>query len=320
MENTREKDESIFFRSSGGRTLSWLADAPMFIDGEQVSALYNAVAKPEHETEVIKLNVEDSKEFKGSVEVGAEAKVSTSAILKMIFPFLDAEVKGTAKASGSGGTGKKTGTQLELRPVNTPQRQLVQLALHYWINLPFRTRAITDFTNLEWMEPTFVAGLPKGLVFLEFPPGTGFVPMAAEIDDGKVQLIYSDLVDKICEKFKVEAPTDPDPAKFKGKLADFEAVRKCYFEFFETHFDSKMAMEAVEKSAQDAKKSIRWIDYRVPISKDRLPLHLHASARGQYDTGTFAYQLVRRGHRHGLRVVGTMKSGPAMNVLAIFER
>lgn len=63
-----------------------------------------------------------------------------------------------------------------------------------------------------------------------------------------------------------------------------------------------------------------WIDYRVPLGPGMPYLHLHISGRGQYHTGTFAYQLVKRGFKHGLRIVGTMKSEPAMNVLAIFER
>jgi hypothetical protein len=39
-----------------------------------------------------------------------------------------------------------------------------------------------------------------------------------------------------------------------------------------------------------------------------------------YDTGTFAYNFIKRGYKHGIRLVGTLKSEPDMNVLAIYEK
>lgn len=33
----------------------------------------------------------------------------------------------------------------------------------------------------------------------------------------------------------------------------------------------------------------------------------------------FAYNLISRGERYGLRIVGSLKSQPALNVLAIYE-
>jgi hypothetical protein len=49
-------------------------------------------------------------------------------------------------------------------------------------------------------------------------------------------------------------------------------------------------------------------------------LHLHVVAHGDYDTGVFAYNLLRRGERYGLRIAGSLKSQPALNVLAIYEK
>jgi len=34
----------------------------------------------------------------------------------------------------------------------------------------------------------------------------------------------------------------------------------------------------------------------------------------------FAYNLIRRGWRYGLRIVGSLKSQPALNVLAIYAK
>ena len=45
-------------------------------------------------------------------------------------------------------------------------------------------------------------------------------------------------------------------------------------------------------------------------------LHLDVSARGDYDTGIFAYNFIRRSERYGLRIVGSLKSQPVLNVLA----
>ena len=48
--------------------------------------------------------------------------------------------------------------------------------------------------------------------------------------------------------------------------------------------------------------------------------HLHVDAHGDYDTGVFAYNLIRRGWRFGLMIVGSLKSQLALNVLAIYEK
>ena len=49
-------------------------------------------------------------------------------------------------------------------------------------------------------------------------------------------------------------------------------------------------------------------------------LNLHVIGNGDYDAGVFAYKLIRRGWRYGLRIVGSLKSQPALNVLAIYEK
>ncbi len=34
----------------------------------------------------------------------------------------------------------------------------------------------------------------------------------------------------------------------------------------------------------------------------------------------FAYNFIRRGERYGLRIIGSLKSKPALNVLAAYEK
>ncbi len=65
---------------------------------------------------------------------------------------------------------------------------------------------------------------------------------------------------------------------------------------------------------------IRWIDFRLPLTTEGDTLHLHIVAGGEFDTGVLAYNFIKRGYKHGLRLVGTMKSEPDMNVLAVFEK
>jgi hypothetical protein len=105
-----------------------------------------------------------------------------------------------------------------------------------------------------------------------------------------------------------------------GKESDLVAKRKKYWSEFEKNFNPQAAMEAVEDAATAKRGRISWIAYRLPIGNDGTTLHLHVSPRGLYPTGDFAYNLIKRGYKHGIRLVGTLKSEPDMNVLAIYER
>ena len=64
---------------------------------------------------------------------------------------------------------------------------------------------------------------------------------------------------------------------------------------------------------------INWIDFRLPLDAEGNTLHLHVVPGGQWDAGVFGYNFVRRAYKHGVRIVGTLKSEPDMNVLAIFD-
>jgi len=310
-----------FLDTPGGRSLAWLADAPLFIDGEQISAIYNAVARPEHATEKITLSLSKSTKFGIEGQGSAEAELGLATWIKKIFPFLDAKGTIGVEASASHERGLDKGTEIELRPIDTPQRQLVQLALHYLVNLPHRTHLVSDVSKPEWVDDAFVSALPRGLVFVDFPPRTAFIPMATEVVGGSVVVIYPELVSSfVGPRDKDKVPTYPEPAYFNGSAVELRAKRQEYWAFFRDNFSSTAAVEAIERKVSGAGGLIRWIAYRVPLG-DGLPyLHMNVAPQGRYDTGTFAYRLVKRGYKHGLRVVGMMKSEPAVNVLAIFER
>jgi len=78
-------------------------------------------------------------------------------------------------------------------------------------------------------------------------------------------------------------------------------------------------MIAVEEAASRNGK-IEWINYRIPISKSGDTLHLNISPKGHQNTGTFAYDFIKRGFKHGLRLIRTLRSEPSMNVMAIYEK
>ena len=296
--------------------LAWLADAPLFIDGEQVAALYDAVVRPEYQTETIKLSLEKTKGLELAGKAGVELEVGSAGWLKAIFPFLDASAKATGEVSATHNSEQKDGSEIELHAIDTPQRQLVQLALHYLTNIPGRLRMVPSDLKGDWIGANFISAVPRGLVFIDLPPGTKFIPMAAEAADGTIKVIYQKVVNAFKDP-KKDAPKYPEPAFIKDENELF-SKREEYWNFFDEYFNSTAAMEAVETIGGNG--LLRWIDYRVLLGP-RLPsLHLSVQGRGKFDTGTFAYRLIKRGFKHGARIVGTMKSEPDMNVLAIFER
>jgi hypothetical protein len=294
-------------------SLAWLADAPLFIDKDQVASFYDAVVRPEGQQGKTVISLERLQGQTTKLQGSVEGEFSVSKILTTFLPFLDIKAKvsggGAYEQSGS----QKRGETVEFSPIDTPQRQLVHLALHYLANLPNRVRIVADPTKPGWHDEKYVQGLPRALVFLDFPDRSKFTPMAAEVKDGHVVTIFDQLRSREGEA----PPAYPERHSFANEQ-EYGAAWDKYWEWFETNFSSKIAMETVEKVIASGGR-IQWIDYRVPLPGQR-PLHLHICGRGQYDTGTFAYNLVKRGFNHGLRVVGTLKSEPDLNVLAIFEK
>lgn len=296
--------------------LAWLADAPLFIDAEQVRAFYDAVVRPEAEQKKITLSLKSLEAEKTAIGAEAKATISIAKLITTVFPFLDASVEAKAQASTETQESKEETRTIELQPISSPQRQLVQLALHYALQLPSRMKIVVNPANPTWYDAEFIQSLPRALVFIDFPPKTAFIPMAAELNNGKVVLIYEEAA-----KAFTGGQENPNPRPDEGRLSEKDAREAWdrYWRWFAENFDSYHAMAAVEKTVGDGGR-IRWIDYRVPLLTEGKTAHLHVSGHGEQDTGVFAYNLVRRGYRHGLRLVGTVKSAPDVNVLALFEK
>ncbi len=304
--------------------LIWLADAPLFIDAIQVDCFFDAVVQPS--SRVVKwLNSEQTKtdvEFSAKGKGGAKIDLSKSlGIFGNFFSGLG-EVSAEVEAGGAGAASDQTQNSTEYAPIESPQRQLLGLTLHYLSKQSDRIFLIDNPTDESWRKPEVLTEVPRALLFLEFHGtetnrpdgeqlGTMLIPTAAEFDNGAVVPIYTELKRRSGEL----PPRYPE----QGDENELRNARREYWSWFREEYSADQAMRAIEAAASRNGR-IRWIDFRIPITNDGDTLHLHVVPAAKYDTGVFAYNFVKRGFKHGLRLVGTLKSEPDMNVLAIYER
>src|SRR5205814_2132141 len=144
---------------------------------------------------------------------------------------------------------------------------------------PGRSLTVADFSKADWIDSKFVSELPRGLVFLDFPEKTKFIPMAAEFQDGTVQLIYPSL-EKAFAGPKIKPPEYPEPAYYIEKEDQLAKARMDYWDFFQQNFSSTLSMEAIETTLKGG--LVRWIDYRIPLGPNMPYLHMHVQGRGEY--------------------------------------
>ncbi|MFI1192496.1 hypothetical protein ACH4T9_04355 [Micromonospora sp. NPDC020750] len=289
--------------------LSWLADAPLFIDGEQVSAFYDAVVMPENEAGKISISTKDIRLSRTSTNGKLGARIGTRELLAAIFPFLDAQIS----LEGSRGREKskqaEDGDTIELHPISNPHRQLVQLALHYAAHLPSRVRFAQDEMWLDDLDEAYIKDSPRALVFFDLPARRAIIPLAAELTTGKVVAIFEELATEVSKTVRTLPPT--------YAATEEPETKREYWRWFSDNYNPISAMNVLERGIGDGGLA-RWVDYRVHIEDRALQLSLRG--RGKFETGIFAYSMIRRGNQHGLRIVGTLKSGPGLNVLAVFEK
>lgn len=284
--------------------LPWLADAPMFIDGRQIASFYDAVVRPTFKTLTLEISKERVEELEKSFGVKLGAK------LPAWFPWLKGEggfEGGLAKTSG-----ESEGETITLQAIDNPTRQLVELSLHYLVNQPDR---VWFHQGTDWDLPAdeVIETTPRILAFVDFPPRTKFLPMAAELNDGRVVTFFDQLV----QKFKTYPGTLPVRYPDDVTTDEGKKQRDDYWYWFSEHWSAIKALQVIEEEIGSGGRP-RWIDYRVPV--DGETLHLHIVGHGEVDTGMFAYNLVKRGWKHGVRAVGSLKSEPDLNVLAIYEK
>jgi hypothetical protein len=284
--------------------LSWLADSPMFIDGQQIGAFYDAVVGPAFRTVELQISADQTQQAEKT------ASGSATASLPALFPWLKAGAE--VEASRTTVREQQEGQSIVLQPIDSATRQLVQLSLHYLVNQRARICVVSPDTPLP--DPAAISASPRMVAFVDVPPGTRFLPQAAELNDGRVVTFFSPLI----EKLKRDGGTLPDAYPHSTATEAGRRQRDSYWGWFDEHWNADKAVTVVEDVIGDGGRP-RWIDYRITSGTGQA-LHLHVVAHGDYDTGVFAYNIIRRGERYGLRIIGSLKSQPSLNVLAIYEK
>jgi hypothetical protein len=189
----------------------WLHDAPLFIDEEQIDALYDAILAPDYE--------EGTRTISSSLT--GDTKVGTEATVGLAMPGL---VKGGLKVTGEAAVSGTRGREVSLVPVSNAYRRLLSLTIHYAVNWPQRMRMVAyseeqGYTDLDartedhservsWLDPAFIGTAPRPLVLLELPPTTMFVPTALEVD-GKVGTLYEKLGTALAREGETHQDTSP---------------------------------------------------------------------------------------------------------------
>ncbi len=290
------------------KELLWLADAPLFIDEKQVDAFYDAVLRPDYE--------EIGRGFGRSVS--ANTTIGSRLTVGAVFPPL-VKAEGEARIGHERGSAEESGSNWNR--VANPYRRLLGLVLRYATEPSLRSRLLfvnggrcvdADGTEVDLAAPDYPVRSPRAIVMLEIPPDTKFIPAALEVEGtGSVAPIYKTFAQRLEER----DGTLPQPEYKSGSDAASKKARYKYWNWFVDHYDRQIALEVVEEAVKDGE--ISWIAYRIPLKGEFV--HLHLAGRGRYDTGTFGYQLVARGNRHGLRIIGRLKPEPDINVLAAFE-
>lgn len=324
--------------------LYWLVDSPLFIDEDRINRFHDIVVNPLTDS-IYSISVKGKEESESQdTTKGGDATGSVNAEGK-----LGEGLMNMLGSIGGGGSLEVSGhyerqnhtseaTQFDVTP--TAPRQLAEISIYYNEYEQDRIFINRQLDDRDWRDPESITDTPRQLVYLELPSQqeaqqdeylieTKLVPIAAEFEDGAVVPVYQTLIDKIYDRILEEASRDDDdeipPMLSYPERSDYEdtaeldAKRHEYWDQFKQYFKPKEAIRVVEDAAKEHGR-IDWIAFRLPLGADGKTLHLHIEPNGQYSNGTFAYNFIKRGQKHGMRLVGTMKSEPDMNVLAIYER
>ena len=116
--------------------LSWISDAPLFIDRDLVERFFDAVVRPvyEHETVTEGAETELSAKLKAAMKASAKGEVKgPSWIPEWLLP-LKAEVNLEGSAEAEGNLGRTKSKVSQLKPIWNAERQLEELTRHYFLS------------------------------------------------------------------------------------------------------------------------------------------------------------------------------------------
>ena len=145
---------------------------------------------------------------------------------------------------------------ITLQPIDSAARQLVQLSLHYLVNQPERICVVSQDTQLPGTEA--IAASPRMIAFMDVPPGTRFLPQAAELNDGRVVTFFSPLA----EKLQRHGGTLPVAYPDNTTTDTGRAQRDAYWNWFADHWNADKAVTVMEEVIGIGGRP-RWIAYRM---------------------------------------------------------
>jgi len=305
---TRTNDLSFFW---------FLVDAPMAMDTLLIERFHDAVIRPE--SIVTAISETTGKRENSERRLAAEAKAAGEV------PFaVKLAIKGQFEHRSMGENSASLTHQLNIP--RTHERLVEEIVAFYLRHFPERVLRVdpvsaTVFTadsnearSYEVLDAICDSPGPRPIVLIDASKGAKIMPMAGEFVNGKLDVIYDALI---------QALSTPD-APLKRFAASMDQQKKAErWKELADKFDSNTAMRVLEESARRNDNSrFDWVDFRLAWGSEGFPspLHLHLVPNGRYPTGVFAHAFVRRAHSNGVRIVGTLKSGGDINVLAIYER
>jgi hypothetical protein len=126
--------------------------------------------------------------------------------------------------------------------------------------------------------------------------------MAGGTEAGKTVILSAAMIDEMSKRGGSipDFPADNDVEAQLKKAEHWEALMR--------HYDNREAMRIVDHGFGSDHR-IEWIDFRLKVNTRKRPIHIHFAAAGKYHAGEFAYNIVRRGFKEGLRLVGRFKRG-----------
>ena len=204
----------------------------MFIDGQQVGAFYDAVVGPAFRAVELQVTAGWAQQLEKS------AAGHLSAGLSALFPWLKADAG--VEAGKAVTLARQDGQTVTLQPVDSAARQLVQLSLHYLVNQPQRICAVNQDTAFPGADT--IAASPRMIAFVDVPPGTRFLPQAAELNDGRVVTFFSPLI----EKLKRDGGTLPVAYPETTTTETGRRQRDAYWRWFTDHWNADKAVQVVE--------------------------------------------------------------------------
>jgi hypothetical protein len=279
----------------------WVKDAPLFIDEVNLVQFYDACVRPPFDDSApVKLKLTES--VKKDV-AGKLAGKGTAGLANWLSFVASSSVEMSAEGQMSRSRGSGSETEIVLQPIKTPHRQLEQLTIFYALRNPEQL-LFGDIQDVSrWQTESLSVSVPRPLVFIDLPKGTMFIPMAAEFTDRHTITFFDKLRDS-----DEAGPPEFDPAE-----------KNAYWMWFERNFDANRSLAVLEDAATTHGR-IEWVDFRMPLDKMGQTMHVHIEASGKYNSGTFGYRLIRRAIGHEMRIVETLRDGPDVNVLALYEK